>query len=1248
MNVMKRFALLGIVSCIVMSGWSDTRESVLSWFASNQFGQTPVASDVTIDGNVITCFKGSVRITLDVHIPPSASQKCPVPVFVMAELYSDNHISASAPVSDLLAKGYAYIRYNVNDVAANVDQASESATSWRTGVLAACCPSPRKADSWGAIGAWAWGFSRVVDWIEANPLLDPTRVAVVGHSRGGKAALWAAAQDMRIAMAVSSCSGCGGAQQLRLKTAGAEMISDITSNYPYWFARNFANWAGREAELPYDAADLLGLLKGRLAYVSSGSTDAHAGPTAETAAVELAREAGVTVGRHVRTGGHEITASDWQQYIAFADEHLKMPDIEAPDYTQMRETTLTVAGYTSGSIADFPVLVRISPARIPGFSYANCRADGSDVFFMQGETSCPHEIDTWDPSGESLVWVRLKDMSDGAKFTMRFGGSPVENDSTKTWTSGSSSYVGVWHMNTASGNVLDATGSGHAAVPKGSQANALSVGSAGCIGLGRRNGSGDHVAGSSSSYLSVQNSENLDLGGHFTISGWVKISGTGDYWPRFISNKESGEDSKGFEIHGSQVSGKWVMRGPGGLYMNEVQNPWKKGEWVHESFVYDGETYRIYANGVLMKQSTITGGTVLDGDKAISIGSNSTGSEWALYGVLDEFRLRRGAASADWIAAEYATVNDSGFLTAGQVRLVDPDAKVVQASLPTVDVFVDGESHGPEVSVTDPATGATVEWSVEGGAFSSERPIFVGAGFHRVACRVSADGYLPRLLQGVVRIRERQIAATLANVQIAPDEAYEIHVTDPAVGAVVEWSTDGLVFVPEKPELIPGQSSRIYCRVTADGYRCKVLSALIQVFSAVVYVSPDGSATEPYDTPEKALTSVKAAVEVAAGGKIIVLPGEYAPPTVAVPSNTKIVGPSDRSAAFIGEYSRTTGQMTLMSGAEISGCTFVNCWTPVASEASTVVSNCTFRRCAEPVAAGGLLTHCDIVEFGGEDRGVDAGRFAVKIVSSSALISHCLISNGWNRAKNLSGGMSDDVSGGTVYAYDSYPIRIEDTDILYTTNIITYGATVYSCLGSPATLTRCRIVGNAGRVAVARLSHQGINRQELIAENCLFADNKGLTLEKYDASVSSLKFAMFFCYGKLTNCTLADNDARIVFSLNSDNFSAKMEIVNCVMQGNAFDTWEDAECGKDGSLRCVSYSLFPDATGENNIVGPAKFANTGRDPYRLDAGSPGINAGADLNWTKADHDLSGRSRLVGRHVDMGCYETGCGLIFFIR
>ena len=346
----------------------------------------------------------------------------------------------------------------------------------------------------------------------------------------------------------------------------------------------------------------------------------------------------------------------------------------------------TVAGYAAGkpALSGFPVLVRLQANSPAGFSYADLQnpATGADLCFVDmGGNGLPFEIDTWNASGESLVWVRLPSMTNGTEFVMCWGGGT--SGKTVCDASPFSGYVGVWHMSEASGTVADSSGYGRHAVPMG--ATNVSVSVSGKIGGARQNA----TSSSGRVYLQAPDYDSLSVGSSFVVSGWFDSKGVPGGDMRLVSRKFAFDENGGWEILVKDSGKSPKVRG--GTNAKQVEgtfNPILKDTgWQFVAVVFDGTGATTYQNGALVKSGTIVAAT--DNGKTLGIGSYGGGDNTTSFfiGDMDEVRLRPGvpANAADWVSAEYSTVADAAFLTAGEAEsyeeLVDLAAGVSVTSV---------------------------------------------------------------------------------------------------------------------------------------------------------------------------------------------------------------------------------------------------------------------------------------------------------------------------------------------------------------------------------------------------------------------------------------------------------------------------------------------------------------------------------------------------------------------------------------
>jgi hypothetical protein len=242
------------------------------------------------------------------------------------------------PAEEGIARGYAMAAF----FNGHVDPDLKTDMEFQDGIHPLLDRGARPPDAWATLAAWAWGASRCMDYLETDKDIARDQVAVVGHSRGGKTALWAGAEDQRFAIVCSNDSGCGGAALSRRKNKEKETVAIINRAFPHWFNMNFKQYSGREEALPIDQHMLIALIAPRAVAVGSAAEDLWADPRGEFLSVVHARPVYQLFGKqalgdakempaindslhgdgahyHIREGKHNLNLVDLTAYMDFAD-----------------------------------------------------------------------------------------------------------------------------------------------------------------------------------------------------------------------------------------------------------------------------------------------------------------------------------------------------------------------------------------------------------------------------------------------------------------------------------------------------------------------------------------------------------------------------------------------------------------------------------------------------------------------------------------------------------------------------------------------------------------------------------------------------------------------------------------------------------------------------------------------------------------------------------------------------------------
>jgi hypothetical protein len=339
--------------------WAQRRDEILSLFRTQMYG--PIAGpperlrfQVEEDPQAMAGAATLKRIRvlsrhagrehqLEVLLFLPNGVREPVPVFLLINNRGRENTDPTRqersgfwPAEEVIARGYGIAAFQ------NGELAPDDRQRYHEGVIRLfegdAAAKKRAPDAWAALAAWGWGASRALDYFETDPRVDAGKVAVIGHSRGGKAALWTGAEDARFAVTISNNSGAGGAALSRRRFG--ETVRAV-NRFTHWFNDNFKTFDDREDQLPFDQHLLVALIAPRAVCIASADQDLWADPRGEFLALAHASpvyalwdhppidpdampalDQPLVAGPrsyHVRTGGHNLTPVDWHHYMDFTD-----------------------------------------------------------------------------------------------------------------------------------------------------------------------------------------------------------------------------------------------------------------------------------------------------------------------------------------------------------------------------------------------------------------------------------------------------------------------------------------------------------------------------------------------------------------------------------------------------------------------------------------------------------------------------------------------------------------------------------------------------------------------------------------------------------------------------------------------------------------------------------------------------------------------------------------------------------------
>ena len=342
--------------------WNKTRRpEIIELFRKNVYGRIPETAYkedfkiISLDKNAMggTATQKQVEINIEkegksliIHLilftPNNARQ--PVPSFLLIDNWmSEKHDPSWKingefwPVKEAIERGYGMAAFR------SADLDPDNFDNFKNGIHGLLDKNPRPDDAWGTLAAWAWGASRCMDYLVTDKDLSPGKVAIIGHSRGGKTALWAGAEDTRFSMVVSNESGAGGAALARRRFG--ETVERLNSVFPHWFCANYKKYSNKEESLPVDMHMLLALVAPRALYLDCADEDLWGDPHGSYLSLYnavpvfnlLGKKSDIPesmpslnkqiisgrIGFHIRDGVHNLLLRDWNWIMDFADTVLK-------------------------------------------------------------------------------------------------------------------------------------------------------------------------------------------------------------------------------------------------------------------------------------------------------------------------------------------------------------------------------------------------------------------------------------------------------------------------------------------------------------------------------------------------------------------------------------------------------------------------------------------------------------------------------------------------------------------------------------------------------------------------------------------------------------------------------------------------------------------------------------------------------------------------------------------------------------
>ena len=871
-----------------------------------------------------------------------------------------------------------------------------------------------------------------------------------------------------------------------------------------------------------------------------------------------------------------------------------------------------VAKTVADTEAGVPVPLRLSENNPVGFSYADC--DPTQMRFGDEKYApIPFEVDTWNPQGESLVWVKVP-LAEGTKINLVYNGTAtVANDPSAVW----GDYTGVWHFETLdeSVKVTNAQGtypSSTAAEGIDGNVSTYSVpGEPGRFGnCFRVNDSTGYKEGNFNNggvwVNDAGTASPVDGGENFTISGWFKHGNFQYFYDHFFYKREksnnSGTLNNAFAIESNSSSGNNANPLPRGSSGNGSAMTLSNNlldTWGYITFAYEGTTCHVYENGVLRGDVTIT--KCIDNDSPLVFGDNSNvtagNGDAAWNGWIDEVRFAKGTKSAAFIAAEYAAMTTDGLLEYGAVETADPSAIVVSSNIgacgtvspdygaiesPVVGqeyVFTCTDTTG--ILVEDAKRGVCTGWKLVDTGSGELLRSSLDEGEEPFVCRHVYQAGKGVSLEWQWRV-EYRVAATVAPSQggvelsgewFATGEKVTAKATAESGSTFLYWTGDGVTDDNKNDNPLT-----LTVGTAAIG--------LTPVFSSSIFVSPTGSDENSGKSWDEALATIHAALAKGPILTVFLAEGLYDVQAAAqVENQVQIVGSGERASVV-----RLAAKPEDTSDRDKEQAVFY------LNNANARLENLAITTGGKDhgrgvYVANGTVENCSITNCV-----TNNGRFnGAGIYMKSGSVCNCFIND--NMASSSGGNNKE---GGGIYMEGGL---VENCTI----------SSNYACYGRGGSGS-----GNGGGVRIKG----GTLRSSLVVGNLAHGEGSGVNASG-DTSV-------------VENCTVVKNDNLTRTSTSGLYASGKTVVRNTIVRYNR-NTAGEANVYRD-STATFDRVCTTDEAGETGVIAAAPvFADAEGGDWRLTYCSC-VDAGADMPWMAGATDLDGAARIAGEHVDIGCYE----------